>query len=680
MVGADEESQPELDGSETVSLTMRVASPDLMSDRDRAVVDRETQLESACFKALCAQAGQAVAVANLAGIVELWSSGAEQLFGFGGDEMLGKSLSFLDTELEQRLLDLPGSLDAHAGTELGLRLRRKDGTTLDVQVDASLVRLDHEATSVLLVMRDVSALKMLERRLQSLGQLEALTRVAGGFAHDINNILTIAATYQGFIAEGQLSANQVADLKVAQDAVERGALLVDRLLALGQNRPVAVVTIDLNDVARTTEHAVRRLLPEAIDFTVRCAPGPVEVRASTGQLDQVLLNLVLNARDAMPGGGKLSINVRNATVGPAHPLSGEVDAGSYAVVSVEDTGTGIDQATLPHIFEPFFTTKPFGEGTGLGLLIVKDIISQLRGAVRIHSTVGSGTQFEVFVPLFEAQRRVESVRSPASEQERKTVLVVDEDEAIRNAVQRILRPLGYSVLLAADGVDATEVARRHEGAIDLLLCDLHMSREDGRQLMYRLQVARPGLRALFVSSSPIKPGYVEDDARMIRKPFTPEQVASAVKDLLANETGVALGPLPEQPVVLVVDDSAEVRDLLLRVLSESELVLLGAKSGLHALQVLAQRHVDLVVADQIMPGMDGVQLLEAVRARWPQCQRVLLTAHATSDVVLAAVNRGGVTKVLTKSMHPVSIRDEIESASLGAPRFGGSRNASNSHR
>jgi CheY-like chemotaxis protein len=138
--------------------------------------------------------------------------------------------------------------------------------------------------------------------------------------------------------------------------------------------------------------------------------------------------------------------------------------------------------------------------------------------------------------------------------------------------------------------------------------------------------------------------------------------------------------LPAQPVVLVVDDSADVRDLLLRVLSESDLVLLGAKSGLHALQVLEQRHVDLVVADQIMPGMDGVQLLETIRERWPQCQRVLLTAHASSDVVLAAVNRGGVTKVLTKSMHPVSIRDEIESASLTAPRFGGPHSAQKASR
>jgi PAS domain S-box-containing protein len=638
------------------------------------------QLDSACFRALCAGPGHALALVGRDGNVRLWSSGAVHLLGYGAAEMVGKSLDILVTELDRRLLDLPASVRADVDAEVGVRLRRKDGAMLDVHASASAVRVGDEAESMLIVMHDVSAVKSLERRLQSLGQLEALTRVAGGFAHDINNILTIAATYQGFISEGELSPNQAADLKVAQDALERGALLVDRLLALGQNRPVAVATIDLNDVARTTEHAVRRLLPEGIELMVRCAPWPIQVRAATGQLDQVLLNLVLNARDAMPGGGKLTIHVRSASVGPAHPLSGEVDAGSYAVVSVEDTGAGIDQATLPHIFEPFFTTKPLGEGTGLGLLIVKDIISQLRGAVRIHSAVGSGTQFEVFVPLFEAQRYLEVARSPESEQELKTILVVDEDEAIRNALQRILRPLGYSVLLATDGAEATELASRHEGPIDLLLCDLHMSREDGRQMMYRLQITRPGLRALFVSSSPMKPGYVEKDARIIRKPFTPEHIASAVKELLEAETGVAAGPLPQQPVVLVVDDSAEVRDLLLRVLSESDLVLLGAKSGLHALQVLEQRHVDLVVADQIMPGMDGVQLLEIVRERWPQCQRVLLTAHATSDVVLAAVNRGGVTKVLTKSMHPVSIRDEIESASLGAPRFGAARSSPNSQR
>jgi two-component system, cell cycle sensor histidine kinase and response regulator CckA len=681
MTGVDDESQPERDVPHVASLTMRVAAPvSGQSGRGDRLANEKTQDESAYFNALCASSAHAVTVANLDGVAQLWSPGAEQLFGYSADDVVGKSLGILITELDQRLLELPEKMRAGAGAELELRLRHKDGAILDVQASASPVRRGHEVEAMLVLMRDVSPLKTIERRLHSLGQLEALTRVAGGFAHDINNILTIASTYQGFIAEEPLSAAQAADLKVAQDAIERGALLVDRLLALGQNRSIAAVTIDLNEVARTTEQAVRRLLGEGIDLTVRCAAQPVHVRAATGQLDQVLLNLVMNARDAMPNGGKLGIVVRNATVGASHPLLGEVDAGSYAVVSVEDTGTGIDQTTLPHVFEPFFTTKPLGEGTGLGLLIVKDIVSQLRGAVRVQSVIGSGTQFEIFLPLFEAQAYVESVRPPDSDKERKTVLVVDEDEAIRNAMQRILRPLGYSVLLAADGVDATEVSSRHDGPVDLLLCDLHMSREDGRQLLHRLQITRPGLRALFVSGTPMKPGYVEDDARVIRKPFTPEHVASAVKDLLDAETSVAAGPLPAQPVVLVVDDSADVRDLLLRVLSESDLVLLGAKSGLHALQVLEQRHVDLVVADQIMPGMDGVQLLETIRERWPQCQRVLLTAHASSDVVLAAVNRGGVTKVLTKSMHPVSIRDEIESASLTAPRFGGPHSAQKASR
>jgi two-component system, cell cycle sensor histidine kinase and response regulator CckA len=663
MAGADKTTKTNPHSPELVSTTTRVAA-----DLDRLRLQRE----SAYFNALCSSSSHAVVLIDPDRVPQLWSAGAERIFGYSADEVVGKTLTLLGSEFEHRLAELPSQAGASGESELELRLRRKDGVLLDVQISVSPVRLDAEdVVATALLIRDVSTLKQTERRLHSLGQLEALTRVAGGFAHDINNILTIASTYQGFIAESELTASQAADLKVARDALDRGARLVDRLVALSQNRPVAIVTVDLNEITRGIEETLRRLLGANITLSVKLAPQPIQVRAATGQLDQVLLNLVLNARDAMPNGGKLSIGVRNATVGSAHPLCGQVGPGTYAVLSVEDTGTGIDQATLPHIFDPFFTTKPLGEGTGLGLLIVKDIVSQLGGAIRLESRVGRGTEFEVYLPLFEAQPYTESVQPPAGEQPKKTILVVDEDEALRNALKRMLRPLGYSVLLAADGSDATELATRHEGGIDLLVCDLHMSREDGRQTLRRLQITRPGLRALFMSASPLESGHGEEDLRIVRKPFTMDSVTSAVGELLAAQTSVAPGPLPERPVVLVVDDNAEVRDLLLRVLSESDLVLVGAKSGLHAMQVLEQRHVDLIVADQIMPGMDGVQLLEIVRERWPHCQRVLLTAHASSDVVLAAVNRGGVNKVLTKSMHAVAIRDEIEAVSLCAPRFAG---------
>jgi two-component system, cell cycle sensor histidine kinase and response regulator CckA len=663
--GAEGKTQ---DSPELVSMTTRVATPvsPPFDERELALAVEESRY----FQALRAS-GSAIVVAGLDGIAQRWSAGAEKMFGYAADEVVGKSLGILITELDQKLAELPNRIRTEAKLEYELRLRRKDGALIDVDIAASAVRSHGgDVTGMTLVITDVTPLKALERRLQSLGQLEAVARVAAGFAHDLNNILTIAGTYQSFVAESSLSATQAADLKVARDAVERGAGLVDQLLALGQNRAATIVSVDLNDVARAGEETLRRVVGDQIELAVRLAPQAVTVRAAPGQLDQVLLNLALNARDAMPQGGRLTIAVRNAPIGKGHALLGELPGGTYAVLSVEDTGIGIDQTTLSRVFEPFFTTKPLGDGTGLGLLIVKDIVTQLRGTVRIETSVGQGSNFEVYLPLFEAPPYVESIRPPESVQEKKTVLVVDEDDAIRNALQRILRDEGYSVLLAADGFDATDIAARHEGPIDLLLCDLYMSREDGRQTMARIHPTRPGLRVLFVSGSPVKPGYVAEDARIMRKPFTPEVVTSMVRELLESQP-VAPRALPDRPVVLVVDDSPEVRDSLLRMLSESELILLAAKSGLHAVQVLEEQHVDLVVSDQMMPGMDGVRLLELIRDRWPHCQRVLFTGHASSDVVLGAVNRGGVTKVLTKSMHPVAIRDEIERTALAAPRFAG---------
>jgi two-component system, cell cycle sensor histidine kinase and response regulator CckA len=664
----DDDSDPEWP---QVSMTTRVAAPVAADPEAPWSRARELTPRHRYFTALHDTASCVVAVVGLDGIAREWGEGAQALFGYRADEVVGKSLGLLVHELNQQLVELPQRVREHGRAELNVRLRRKDGTSVEVAVVACAVRASSgEVEAMALLMRDISDQIALERRMQSLGQLEALTRVAAGFAHDLNNILTIAGTYQSFVADSQLSASQSADLKVARDAVERGAVLVERLLALSQNRAVSMVVTDLNDVVRGTEATLARFMGESIQLQVKLAAQPVPIRAGTGQLDQILLNLALNARDAMPDGGTLSIGVRSATVGGAHPLRGQLALGTYAVVSVKDTGTGIDQQTLPHVFEAFFTTKPLGEGTGLGLLIVRDIVSQLRGAVRIETSVGVGTEFEVYLPVFEAPPYVESIRPPDGMPGRKTILVVDEDDAIRNALQRVLRAEGYSVLLASDGVDASDIAARHQGPIDLLLCDLHQSREDGRQTLARIRPTRPQLRVLFLSGSPVKAGYVDLEARVVRKPFTPEMVISAVAEHLERPVSMVPRPLPERPVVLVVDDDLEVRQALLRLLGESDLELLGAKSGLHALQLLEEQHVDLVVSDQMMPGMDGVQFLEAVRERWPHCQRVLLTGHASSDVVLGAVNRGGVTRVLTKTMHPVAIRDELEHVALSSPRFG----------
>jgi CheY-like chemotaxis protein len=330
----------------------------------------------------------------------------------------------------------------------------------------------------------------------------------------------------------------------------------------------------------------------------------------------------------------------------------------------------MDPETLTRIFEPFFTTKRRGEGTGLGLLIVREIVKQLHGAIRVSSNLGEGTEFQVFLPVHEQRPRTLPPPPIESDEARpQTVLVVEDDVTIRSALRRILHSEGYAVLEAADGLEATEVSTNFGGNIDLLLCDLLMPRVDGRQTVACIRETRPDVRVVFVSGQRSAEEAIIEGAGFVQKPFSRDELLIAVKTSLERPPHEAELKLPDQPVVLLVDDSSEFRDSLARLLEESDLIALSAKSGLHALQLLENQHVDMIVTDQFMPGIDGVRLLELVRQRWPHCQRVLFTAYASSDVLMDAVNRGGAHRVLVKSMHPIAIRDQIEAAVLSAARF-----------
>ena len=501
--------------------------------------------------------------------------------------------------------------------------------------------------------------------MRSLTQLEAVARVAAGVAHDLNNVLAVIETYTGFVKEGSLSAQQGHDLDIARNAARHGAELTAKLLSLSLPTTFESRIVDLNELVRGLDGMLRRVLRTSVSFAVQAAVSALPVRADPVQIDQAILHLVLNARDATPDGGSIGVSLKNSAVGPGHPLHGKLQNGNYGVISVRDTGTGMDEATRSRIFEPFFTTKP-GDAAGLGLVIVNETARQLRGGLQVESSLGRGSTFSLYLPLATLSNAPPSLE-PERSSEAPTVLVVDDDATLRSAIRRILQTKGYDVLEAADGNEAALVANHHEGPIALVLCDLVMPGVGGREAAERVRAAKPRARVVFTSGYPLDScGSLDEPIEFVSKPFTPDELLKAIEKSL--ETPEPRPLVPDLPVVLLVDDEPTLRSSLMRVLEECELSTLAAKSSLHAMQILQDQHVDVVVSDHFMPGMDGVRLLEAVRQRWPRCTRILFTAHPSSEIVLDAINRGGVHKVLVKSMHPVAVRDEIARAAKAAHR------------
>jgi len=503
----------------------------------------------------------AILAVGLDGTVTHSGPATERLLGYSAGQLERETLAAIRTESNTTLLDLlrqPREPDeAGEPTETEARLRRADGSIVRVVV-SSVDILDSAGERVGMA---VTLRKARDTQADALAQSEALHVTVAGFAHDINNLLTVVDNYQSFVADGPLSTEQASDLKVAIEATRSGTALAARLLLLCKGQRATSTVVDVNEIAHSTARMLRPIFGDAVQLSIELADAPVSVRAAAGEIEQVIINLAINARDAMHF-GSLTIHVSRRIVSEEASSLG-LSPGKFAVIAVKDTGPGISSETLAHIFDPFFTTKALSGGTGLGLYMVKEVVTRLGGAVRIETEVGRGCEFFIYLPLVE-------------------------DPSIARGAE--------GLLTATNTPDAGESAKQ--------------------------------------SSAP-----------------------------------AADPPLPNQPIALLVDDNDEFRESLARVLGECEIQSLSAKTGLHALQVLTRVPVDIVIADQILPGMDGLQLLDAVRSRWPRCQRVLLTGHASPDVVIAAVNKCGVSKVLLKTMHPVLIRDEIERVCLDIPRL-----------
>jgi two-component system cell cycle sensor histidine kinase/response regulator CckA len=389
--------------------------------------------------------------------------------------------------------------------------------------------------------RAEAALRRTEEHLRQAQKMEAIGRLAGGVAHDFNNILAVVLSYSELLLLDLGAADPMrADLEQITRAAQRASELTRQLLAFSRRQVLQPKVLSLNEVISGMAAMLRRLVGEDVEVLFVPAPDIGRVFVDPGQIEQVLLNLVVNARDAMPRGGTLTIETAGVDVLPTRATELQVEPGSYVVLSVKDTGTGMDRATQAMIFEPFFTTKPKGKGTGLGLSTVFGIVKQSGGQIHVESELGQGTTFRILLPRTDARPDVaEEVRAPAHSAGCETILVVDDDEQVRQAAVAVLRRNGYSVLEAATPGDALLTCEQFEGHVHLLITDVVMPRMSGTQLWRRLGPLRPGMKVLFMS------GYADDaivdygvsgsDLPFAQKPLLPTQLLAKVRGVLDGE-------------------------------------------------------------------------------------------------------------------------------------------------
>jgi len=408
---------------------------------------------------------------------------------------------------------------------------------------------DGRPRGVIGVSNDVTPRRRLEDQLRHAQKMEAIGRLAGGVAHDFNNLLAAIMGHGELLLRRLEPADpQYRHAEAIQRAAARGALLTRQLLAFSRKEVLAPQALDVHLVVAEMEEMLRRLIGEHIELVIALGDKPVYVWADRGQLEQVLMNLAVNARDAMTDGGLLTVEVDGDARGPVRP-DGHAREEAWVSILVRDTGSGMDAATAARIFEPFFTTKEQGKGTGLGLSTVYGVVERSGGVIEVDTAPGKGTAFTVFLPRLEA--RAGTPPDPAtapSVSGTETVLLVEDEAAVRSVAREALEGHGYRVIEARDGVEALEAARRATGALDMLVTDMVMPKMGGRELARRLLAERPGLRVLYVS------GYTDDDtvcrgeaadATFLQKPFTMEVFAAKVREILDAEVTGGGGEGPE---------------------------------------------------------------------------------------------------------------------------------------
>jgi PAS domain S-box-containing protein len=476
-----------------------------------------------------------------------WNEGVNTLFGYT-EEQVGADVAWWyetihpdDRERVQR--------DIHAAIERGAeswtaeyRYRRADGSYANV-FDRGYVLHDGDGrpTRMIGAMMDITQRLELEEELRQAQKMEAVGRLAGGVAHDFNNLLTII-TGRTYLLLGRLKADDPArrSVELIQKTADRAAALTRQLLAFSRKQVLQKKILDLNTTVADVSTMLRRLIGEDVDLLLTLGPGAGRVNADRAQLEQTLMNLAVNARDAMPNGGTLGVETDQVRLGAAAPDRPDaLPPGPYAVLRVMDTGVGMDAATQARIFEPFFTTKEPGKGTGLGLSMVHGTVRQHGGAIHVRSVVGGGTTFEIFLPQVEATAEAgdaDDAGTPRPAAGQETILLVEDEDDVRALAREVLERQGYTVLEAGDGAQALQIHEKEGDRIDLILTDVVMPRMSGREMVDRVRATRPGMRVLYMSGytgdAIVRHGVLDASMLLLGKPFTPAALIAKIREVL----------------------------------------------------------------------------------------------------------------------------------------------------
>jgi len=425
-----------------------------------------------------------------------------------------------------------------------VRWKHKDGTAITVRISGRAVATEDEPADVLeAIAEDITDRRLLEEQLRQAQKMDAVGRLAGGVAHDFNNLLMVISGYTEVMLD-QLTLGHplYAKAEAIQQASDRATTLTRQLLAFSRKQLLELKVIDVNAIVADMERLLRPLIGEDIELTTSLAPAVGCTRADAGQLEQVIMNLVVNAKDAMPNGGKICIRTTSVTLDDTYrPENTFIKHGPYVMISVSDTGQGMDRETQARIFEPFFTTKEKGKGTGLGLSTVYGIIKQSGGYVFVQSELGRGTVFTIYFPrVDEPSEALAAPASLAAVGGTETILLVEDEESVRQLVRETLESRGYHVLEAPNGQDALAVASSHPDTIHLIITDVVMPGMSGHELVQQLLPVRPGAKVLYLS------GYAEDafasplpaDGKktFLQKPFTLQSLSRKVREVLGPPT------------------------------------------------------------------------------------------------------------------------------------------------
>jgi PAS domain S-box-containing protein len=645
----------------TLEVENRVYRQAIIRDiSDRKLAEIELSRSEGRFRQLVESAPYGIVVAD--GLEILYANPtAHRMFGASREgELIGGSVLQVvmpedhETVIERARLSRSG----RPLPVMERRYRGLDGRKGWVTVSATEIEYN-ECPATLLFFEDVSAQKrsaeqrlQLEEQLRHSQKMESVGRLAGGVAHDFNNYLTVINGYCDMLLPAAPPESELEEgLREIRAAGERAASVTRQLLAFSRKQLATPRALCLNQTIVDSGKMLQRLIGEQIDIVTRLDENLPGVMADTGEMDQILMNLAINARDAMPTGGRIVIETREAVLNDAEAgRNPPAKSGRYVVFSVSDTGIGMTPEIQAQIFEPFFTTKGAGHGTGLGLCTAYGIVHQAGGWIEVESTPARGTTFRIWLPAVAHKLPSSADRGEAAPpKDREATLLVVEDQAdVRRLTLSILKSRGYRLLEAEDANQALAVSDRHSGTIDLLVTDVVMPGMNGRELANQLVARRPGLKVLYISGysgdAIARQGCLEAGTEYLPKPFSPEQLARKVHEVL-------LAPSTTRRTILVIDDDPAVSGMLERVLIGAGYGVLVAGDGRLGMDALKREAVDLVITDLVMPEQEGIETVRMLHGQQPDLP-VIAISGAFGGSLLKAAAMLGASATLTKPIAP----------------------------